>query len=266
MACRVFAVAAHADDIEFGMAGTLILLARAGCQIHYMNIANGSCGSAEYDAETIAGMRLQEARNAAGRIGAVFHPPLVPDIEIFYEKGLLARLGSIMREVAPGILLVPSPQDYMEDHVISCRLAVTAAFCRGMRNFPVDPPRDPVAGDVVVYHAQPHGNRDLLNRLVRPDFFIDTGAAIEEKTRMPAAPKSPQTWLDHSQGLDAYLHTMRDLARQMGALSGRSEYAEGWRRHNPLGLCAAGADPLGDLLRDDVVEQPAADPDGPGGR
>ena len=40
---HAFAIAAHPDDIEFQMAGTLILLQRAGYEIHYMNIANGSC-------------------------------------------------------------------------------------------------------------------------------------------------------------------------------------------------------------------------------
>ena len=72
MSHRVFAVTAHADDIEFRMAGTLILLAKAGCEIHYMNIANGSCGSSEYDAETIAAIRLKEAKKAAGKIGGCF--------------------------------------------------------------------------------------------------------------------------------------------------------------------------------------------------
>jgi LmbE family N-acetylglucosaminyl deacetylase len=255
MAFRVFAIAAHADDIEFNMAGTLILLRRAGCEVHYMNIANGSCGSAQLDAEAIAVLRLREAKNAAGRIGAVFHPPLVPDIEIFYEKGLLARVGSIMRMVAPNILLVPSPQDYMEDHMIACRLAVTASFCRGMRNFPVDPPRAPVDGDVSVYHAQPHGNRDPLNNLVRPDFFIDIGSVIEEKAGILAEHKSQKEWLDHSQGVNAYLNTMRNFAGEMGALTNRCEFAEGWRRHNPLGLCAAAADPLVGLLREHSLEQ-----------
>ena len=96
MACRVFAIAAHPDDIEFGMAGTLILLARAGCEIHYMNIANGSCGCAVHDAETIADIRLHEAMNAANRLGATFHPPLVSDLEIFYERGLLVNGGGKM--------------------------------------------------------------------------------------------------------------------------------------------------------------------------
>ena len=247
-------MAAHADDIEFGMAGTLILLGRAGCDLHYMNIANGSCGTTEFDAETIAAMRLEEAREAARLIGAVFHPPLVPDLEIFYEKGLLARVASVVRLVAPDILLVQAPQDYMEDHMNACRLAVSAAFCRGMRNFPVDPPREPVGNDVAVYHAQPHGNRDPLNHPVRPDFCVDIGSVIDLKTDMLAVHRSQKEWLDRSQGFDSYLHTMRELGRELGESTGRCEYAEGWRRHNPLGLCAAEADPLADLLGDWVIE------------
>lgn len=167
----IFAIAAHPDDIEFGMSGTLILLAKAGCDIHYMNVANGSCGTAEYDTNTIVAMRLTEAKRAAQRIGAIFHPPLVPDLEIFYTKGLLAKLSSVIREVAPDILLIPSPEDYMEDHTNTCRLAITAAFSRGMPNFPVDPPRAPIHNDVAVYHAQPHGNRDGLNRMIYPDIY-----------------------------------------------------------------------------------------------
>ena len=39
------AIAAHPDDIEFMMAGTLILLRDAGWQIHYMNLSTGNLGS-----------------------------------------------------------------------------------------------------------------------------------------------------------------------------------------------------------------------------
>ena len=39
------AIAAHPDDIEFVMAGTLLRLAETGWSIHYFNIANGCCGS-----------------------------------------------------------------------------------------------------------------------------------------------------------------------------------------------------------------------------
>ena len=168
-----------------------------------------------------------------------------------------------MRKAAPDILLVPSPQDYMEDHMNACRLAVTAAFCRGMRNFPVDPPMPPVDRDVTVYHAQPHGNRDAMNRLVQPDFFIDISSVIEEKSHMLAEHKSQKEWLDHSQGLNSYLNTMKDFAREMGALSTQCECAEGWRRHSPLGLCAVDADPLLCLLQKYLLEQ--VEPNAPKG-
>ena len=39
------AIAAHPDDIEFTMAGTLLLLKQAGFEIHYLNLATGNCGS-----------------------------------------------------------------------------------------------------------------------------------------------------------------------------------------------------------------------------
>ncbi len=253
MKYRVFAIAAHPDDIEFGMSGTLILLANAGCEIHYMNLANGSCGTSEFDTDTIVAIRLEEAEKAAHRIGAKFHPPLVSDLEIFYDKRLLAKLGSIMRNVKPDILLVPSPEDYMEDHTNACRLAITAAFSRGMQNFQVDPPRVPVYNEVAIYHAQPYGNRNELNRLVSPDIFINISDVLTDKTKMLAEHKSQKEWLDRSQGFDSYLNTMKAYAKELGELSGRFKFAEGWRRHNPIGFCPADSDPLVNFLKKFVI-------------
>ncbi len=254
----VLAIGAHPDDIEFGMAGTFILLGRAGCKLHYMTVANGSCGSAVMDAETTVRVRTQEARNSAARLGAVYHPAITADVEVFYEKTLLARVASVIREVAPDILLVPSPLDYMEDHVNTCRLAVMGAFCRGMPNFPVIPPRPAIDRPITLYHAQPHGHRDQLNRFCEPDFFVDISSVIEEKTAALAEHKSQQAWLDASQAMNEYLQTMQDLCREMGTLAGRCTFAEGWRRHNHLGFCEAGTDPLGEILGDYLLTRPTA--------
>jgi hypothetical protein len=70
------------------------------------------------------------------------------------------------------------------------------------------------------------------------------GSVMKEKAAMLACHKSQQQWLDTSQGLNSYIETMRDLMREVGGMSGRYEYAEGWRRHVHLGLCSADADPL----------------------
>jgi hypothetical protein len=90
---------------------------------------------------------------------------------------------------------------------------------------------------------------------VRPEFFVDVGAVIEEKAALLAEHRSQQEWLDRTQGFSAYVNTMRGFAREMGALSGRCELAEGWRRHNPLGFCAADADPVRELLREQIVRE-----------
>jgi LmbE family N-acetylglucosaminyl deacetylase len=242
------AIAAHPDDIEFLMAGTMLRLGQAGFALHYLNIANGSCGSVRHDAETVTRIRRDEARRAADSLGATFHESLTDDLEIFYDRPTLARVASVVRAVGPDILLVHSPQDYMEDHMNACRLGVTAAFSRGMPNFPVDPPRAPVAGDVTVYHAQPHGNCDGLRQPVVPELFVDITSVIDRKVAALACHDSQKSWLDESQGMDSYLHAMRGFSEEVGRLSGRFRYAEGWRRHSHWGLCEAAADPLRAVL------------------
>jgi LmbE family N-acetylglucosaminyl deacetylase len=254
-----FAIAAHPDDIEFVMAGTMMRLKDAGYDLHYMTIANGSCGSSELDADTIARVRGDESRAAAAYLGASYHAPLVRDIEIFYDRPTLARLGSIVRDVAPRILLTHSPQDYMEDHTNACRLAVTAAFCRGMRNFPVDPPREAIDIDVTIYHAQPHGNCDPLRQPVVPEHFVDVTSLFDRKAEMLVKHQSQKAWLDRSQGMDSYVATMRELNAEVGRMSGSFALAEGWRRHLHLGFSRSDTDPLAEVLGRHILvrSQPA---------
>jgi len=245
---RAFAIVAHPDDIEFVMAGTMMRLKDAGYELHYMTVGNGSCGSSEWDAATIARIRRDEARAAAAFLGATFHEALANDIDIFYDRPTLARMGSIVREVAPDILLTHSPVDYMEDHTNTCRLVVTAAFCRGMRNFPVDPPRPAIETEVTIYHAQPHGNCDPLRHPVRPELFVDIESLMDRKAQMLSMHESQKNWLDKSQGMDSYVIAMRHLNGEVGRMSGRFTFAEGWRRHLHLGFSRSEVDPLADAL------------------
>lgn len=246
----VFAIACHPDDIEFVMSGTLLLLGKRGWDLHYMNIANGSMGTEEYSREEIIRIRTGEARSAAESIGATFHAPLVDDMSVFYDKETLLKVASVVRQVAPEIMLVPSLTDYMEDHQNAARLAVSAAFGRGMPNMPVDPPRSAVGKDVVLYHAQPYGNRDILRRVVHAGLYVDVSSVLKEKRAMLACHHSQKNWLDASQGMDSYLISMENAVRETGTLSGRYEQAEGWRRHLHTGLSRSEIDPLREALAD----------------
>jgi LmbE family N-acetylglucosaminyl deacetylase len=243
------AIAAHPDDIEFFMSGTLMRLKDAGYKLHYWNLANGCCGSSEHDRDTITRMRRQEGMNAAAFIGATFHESICDDLAIFYDARALAKVASVIRDVNPQILLTHAPSDYMEDHMNTCRLAVTAAFTRGMPNYVTDPPRPHVSGKVTIYHAQPYSHHDPLRQPVRPDLFVDVADLQDRKKAMLACHVSQKKWLDVSQGHDSYLTTMSELDRQCGEMSGRFAFAEGWRRHLHLGFCGPDDDPLREALR-----------------
>lgn len=238
------AIAAHPDDIEFSMAGTLLLLKEAGWEVHYFNLSTGNCGSVTHGAAKTRAIRRREAQQAAALLGARFHPPIADDLEILYDLGTLRRIAAIIREVRPSIVLTHSPQDYMEDHMNACRLAVSAAFARGMPNFKTVPARRSVEGDVTVYHTMPHGLRDGLRRRIVPGSFVNTTSVHARKREALAAHDSQKAWLDASQGMDSYLLAMDEMSLAVGKMSRRFRHAEGWRRHSHLGFCAEDADPL----------------------
>ena len=243
------AIAAHPDDIEFYMAGTLLLLKEAGWEIHYLNVASGNCGSVNRNAARTRITRRREARRAAAVLGAAWHPPLCDDLEVFYEIERLRRLAGVIREVKPGVVLTHSPQDYMEDHTNTCRLAVTAAFARGMPNFHTVPARRATENEVTVYHAMPHGLCDGLRRRIVPEIFVDTSGVQGAKRAALACHSSQKDWLDTSQGMDSYLKSMDMLSLAVGKMSRGFKHAEGWRRHLHLGFGAKDADPLRAALR-----------------
>ena len=249
----VLAIAAHPDDIEFMMAGTLFRLKSAGWDIHYMNVANGCCGTDRHEIEDIVNIRKEESKQACEYMGATYHDSLVNDLEIFYEKQLISRLASIIREVSPDIILTQYPYEYMEDHSNTARTVVTAAFCRGMKNFPVQPDIKPIGNKVTLYHSLPYGLTDSLRRPVEADFYVDVEQFIENKAEMLAKHKSQKEWLDVSQGLDAYLTAMKDMCAEVGKLSGTFKYAEGWIRHSHLGFCEKDANPLMEMLEKHVT-------------
>ena len=248
MQASAIAIAAHPDDIEFVMAGTLCLLREAGYRTHYLNVSTGSCGSLVHGAAELRRIRRREARAAAAILGAEFHESRADDLEIIYGLPLLRQVAAVIREVRPTIVLTHSPQDYMEDHTETCRLAVSAAFARGVPNFVSRPRRPAWMGDTTIYHAMPHGCCDGLRRAIVPGAFVDTTSVREKKLAALACHESQHAWLQASQGMNSYLRDLERMGREIGRRSRRFRFAEGWRRHSHMGYCARDADPLRDAL------------------
>lgn len=244
----VLALFAHPDDIEFRAAGTLLLLRERGWDAHYCNVSRGNLGSSTMSSVRTATVRRKEAQAAAKALGATWHPPFCNDLAIFYNAANLARVGALIREVRPTILLTHPPVDYMEDHTETCRLAVTGAFSRGMPNFRPQPARKPWSGPVTIYHATPHGLRGPLREPLRPELLVNTASIHERKLAALACHQSQQEWLDASQGMNSYLAAADEESRAVARLGRKLIYAEGWTRHSHLGFCGEADDPLRETL------------------
>ena len=86
------AIAAHPDDIEFLMAGTLLLLGQHGFELHYMTLSSGNCGSMTANAARTRNVRHKESVQAARLLGAHHHRSLADDLEVVYDVKTMRRL------------------------------------------------------------------------------------------------------------------------------------------------------------------------------
>jgi LmbE family N-acetylglucosaminyl deacetylase len=250
------AIVAHPDDIEFVMAGTLLLLKDAGADINVWNLANGCYGSMVHPKAEITRIRAEEARAAAERAGATIHPAICDDLSILYTPELIAKVVSVVRTVKPAIVLTHSPQDYMEDHMNASRLAMTGAFIRAAPSYVSDPPVDAWPGETVIYHALPHGLKGPLRQKIRAELYVDIASVLTRKRELLAEHRSQQEWLDATQGMGSMVEEMVHFGAAVGAMSSRFAYAEGFRRHLHYGFGAEASDPLRDALGDKAWSDP----------
>jgi len=239
------------------MAGTLLLLREAGWDIHYMNVSSGNLGSLTSSPAETARIRATEAQAAATVMQAVWHEPIGNDLQIFYDDRTLRRLAAVVREVNPSTVLTHSPQDYMEDHMNTARLAVTATFARSVPGYRTVPPREDVPTNVTIYHAMPHGLCDGLRHPVIPEAFVTTTELQARKREALECHRSQGDWLSATQGMDSYVAKMEEFARTLGTKSKSFKFAEGWRRHLHYGFGEEDADPLRDALKDRYRLNPA---------
>ena len=247
------AIFAHPDDVEYFAAGTMLQLAQRGWELHYFDLCAGNGGSVQMDGPTTATVRLAEAQEAARILGAKFYPPVVNDMTLTFDIEVMRKVASVIRQSRADIVLTHALSDYMEDHMACARLATSAAFTHGMPNFDTVPPAATYGHDVTIDHAMPHGLRTPLRQKVRAGLYVDVGPVQDQARKALAAHASQKDWLDKSQGMDSYLHTLDKMSAAVGALSGKYPLAQGWCRHHHLGYSATEIDPLRSALGSDCV-------------
>jgi len=229
---RVLAVHAHPDDIEFQCAGTLALLARAGCQLTIVTMTPGDCGSIEHDAEAISAIRRQEAQASADLIGADYHCLEFRDLSIFSDDPSRRKVVELLRRTRPDLILTAPPVDYLADHEATSMLVRDACFIAPIPNFATrqwDPA--PALEQIPhLYYVDPLEGIDRDGNPVPAEFHADITEVWDLKRQMLECHASQRNWLYRQHGIDEYMALQERGSRQRGQEIG-VDYAEGFRQY-----------------------------------
>ncbi|PYQ46072.1 MAG: LmbE family protein [Acidobacteria bacterium] len=233
---RVLAVMAHPDDIEMTCAGTLVLLRRAGWDVHLATMTAGDLGTATRSRAAISRIRKKEAAVSAKLLGAAYTCLGFGDLTIVYGEATKRRVSALLRLVRPDLVIVPSPVDYMADHEETPRIVREAAFASTVPNWKASlrgqRPR-PCAKLPAILYADPIDNVDHFGRRVPAQYVVDITGSMDLKEEMLARHESQRSWLRDQHGEDEYLLWMRRVGADRARDFGRAgvTYAEGFRQH-----------------------------------
>lgn len=228
----VLGVAAHPDDLDFGMSGSAAKWAAQGAEVYYLLLTDGSKGSEDRSLSPadLIKIRRDEQLEAAKILGLK---------EVFfldYEDGLLVNdanvkrdIVRVIRQVKPEVVITMDPGVLYQidfgyinhpDHRAAGQATLDAVFplARDHLSFPE------LLAEGLEPHKVPHM---LLMRFQQDNFYVDITDVMETKLKALAA--------HASQGANAEeTHLLvRDWAKQAGQASGY-QFAESFLRIDVL--------------------------------
>ena len=214
---------AHPDDAEFMCGGTVAAWSRAGCEIHYVVITDGSAGSNEpgITREALREVREREQRAAADVLG-VRSLTFLGELDGMLEVTLDTRrkVAREVRRLRPEVIIAPDPSrlwfgnGYINhsDHKAAGMLALSAVM--------PDAPTRLMFPELLAEGLEPFEVPNLWLGSNEPDTHIDITDTIDLKVKSLAQHVSQN-------GADAE-DRVRERARELGADAGHT-YAEAFK-------------------------------------
>ncbi|NWG16877.1 MAG: PIG-L family deacetylase [Chloroflexi bacterium] len=182
---RILVIAAHPDDIEFGLAGSVARWTDEGHQVTYCIVTDGSAGSNTPDADLDELVRTREAeqRQAAAVVGVsdvrflgYLDGTLQPTLELRRDLTRLIRELKPQRVVCSDPTMVFAGNYYINhpDHRAAAEAAVYATFpSAGTR---------PIFRELLAEGYEPHDVDELWIMFSdNTDTVVDISATIERK-------------------------------------------------------------------------------------
>lgn len=166
-------IAAHPDDAEICVGGTLLRLVDAGWKVGIIDATRGEMGSrgtmAEREAETEAANRC---------LGMPIRRNLgLPDGRVVASVEARERLAHMLREHAPDVVLAQHVEDLHPDHATVGRLAREAWYLSGLSKLAEEGGGPPARRPRRFYHFMGHVPFD-------PTVVVDIGPVWQRKVEL----------------------------------------------------------------------------------
>ncbi len=130
----ILAAAAHPDDAELVMGGTIARETSRGRRVALVDLTRGESGS-----RGTPEIRLKEAEVAARILGAVHRESLeMPDARLQVTPELRDTLVEVVRRLRPRVVLTQHWEQRHPDHAAASHLVYDACFVAGLRNYRPD--------------------------------------------------------------------------------------------------------------------------------
>jgi LmbE family N-acetylglucosaminyl deacetylase len=211
----VLSFVAHPDDAEILCGGTLVRLAESGWETHICSCTPGDCGTMTENRWDISSIRTKENAAAAKLIGATYHCLDERDGFVCYDKPAIQKAIDLFRRIAPTLVIIHAPKDYMMDHEMAHLLGRNASFIYGAPN--ASPfPRHPESATPYLYYCDPVEGITPEGKPVTPTTAVDMTKQHEKKLEMLACHVSQREWLRSYHGMDEYLEATKRIALGRG--------------------------------------------------
>jgi bacillithiol biosynthesis deacetylase BshB1 len=165
----LLAIAAHRDDVELLVGGTM---ARAAAQGHRTGILDLTMGERGTDGS--APLRGQEADAAAKVLGVVARRNAgLPDAGLVNTPETRSLVAGYIRAFRPRVVILPYTAGRHPDHRVASQLAYDACFLAGLAKF--DAPGEAHRPHKLIYALT------YREDAVKPSFVVDITDFIEQK-------------------------------------------------------------------------------------
>lgn len=224
MKLDILVMAAHPDDAELAVAGTISDAIAKGKKVGIVDFTRGELGT-----RGTPEIRLAESAEASKILGIQIRENLeLADGFFQNDRESQLKLIEVIRKYQPDVVLANALEDRHPDHGKGAALAIDACFLSGLRkietNFPAWRPKH-------IYHY-------IQDRYLEPDFVIDISAHWEKKEAAIRAFKSqffdpnstePASYISSPE----FLHFIQARAQEMGHKIG-VKYGEGFQSQSTI--------------------------------